>query len=242
MLNPQPLTFAARGQKPRSLSRPEGERRPPCLLRRKACIFGKIGSGGLAAGKLVAAFVLHMPGMTAQPVKRHVMPLQQRGQALPEIHILHGLFVGFDPVFFLPAPEPALGDSMTDILRIRIQGHGAGFAQGLQRPQHRLELHAVVGRQPRSTGEFPAMGRSVQPQNGRPTSRARIAETGSVRINGDISHSAVHTARKDFWGKGLSPGRTGKNAAGKRPGGVRNICRVFQRHARGGRPPNGKPP
>ena len=121
----------------------------------------------------------------------------RHGQTLPEIHILHGLFVGFDPVFFLPAPEPALGNSMTDILRIRIQGHGAGFAQGLQRPQHRLELHAVVGRQPRSTGEFPAMGRSVQPQNGRPTSRARIAETGSVRINGDISHSAVHTARKD---------------------------------------------
>ena len=63
-------------------------------------------TGGLAAGKLVAALVLGMAVVSAHPFQRDAVAVELDLQALPEIAVLDRLLGGGLPAVFPPAREP----------------------------------------------------------------------------------------------------------------------------------------
>src|SRR3989442_5772970 len=45
-------------------------------------------------GERVSSFVFRMPGVAAHPVPLYLMFFRQLAEALPQVHILHRLFIG----------------------------------------------------------------------------------------------------------------------------------------------------
>ena len=71
----------------------------------------------------VTPFILRMPSMPLDPHKFHFMPLQQRQQLLPQVHILCWFFICFHPASFLPTIHPAFCNAIHYIFTIRCQNN-----------------------------------------------------------------------------------------------------------------------
>src|SRR3989442_2087416 len=56
-------------------------------------------------GERVSSFVFRMPGVAAHPVPLYLMFFRQLAEALPQVHILHRLFIGGGPAAGLPFLE-----------------------------------------------------------------------------------------------------------------------------------------
>src|SRR5437016_12420698 len=117
----------------------------------------------------------------------------QAGEAIelaPQVHVLHGLFVGGAPAAALPVVQP-LADAFLYVLRIGVDLDLTGALQQLQRPNDRRELHAIVGRL-RLTAEQLSFF-AVHLQNGTPASRPGIALARAVGV--DACRFDVNAAR-----------------------------------------------
>src|SRR5271165_1400046 len=86
-----------------------------------------------------------MTGMTAYPNPGDVVRSRGGFEPLPQINVLHRLFVGGDPASALPAVDP-LGDAIAQILAIAVEPHPARALQSFQSRNCRRHLHTVVGR------------------------------------------------------------------------------------------------
>ena len=95
--------------------------------------------------QLVAAVVFGIGGMALYPVVVDFMLHGKGKQNLPQIGIQGRLLVGLDPALLLPAPGPALFQSIDDLLGVGIELHVAGLFQCLQTFDHGGQLHPVVG-------------------------------------------------------------------------------------------------
>src|SRR3989442_8537091 len=70
-------------------------------------------------GERVSSFVFRMPGVAAHPVPLYLMFFRQLAEALPQVHILHRLFIGGAPAAAFPVVDPS-GDAFLDVERVRI--------------------------------------------------------------------------------------------------------------------------
>ena len=86
-----------------------------------AGVFRQVAAGGLAAGELVAAFVLGVAVVAAHPFQRDAVAVELDLQALPEIAVLDRFLGGGLPAVFPPAREPFFFHGMAQVLRVRVQ-------------------------------------------------------------------------------------------------------------------------
>ena len=84
-----------------------------CLFQRQNVLFRfvprvlrQVVAGGLAAGKLIAAFVLGMAVVPAHPFQRDAVVVELDLQALPEIAVLDRFLGGGLPAVFPPQTPP----------------------------------------------------------------------------------------------------------------------------------------
>src|SRR5262245_23871693 len=118
-----------------------------------------------------------MAGVALDPVPLDAVRAVQGVELLPEVDVLHRLLVGGAPALALPGADP-LRDALLHVLRVRVDAHAARPPERLERADHRGELHAVVGGGALAAEHFPL--RAVQPDDGAPAARPRIAAAGAV--------------------------------------------------------------
>ena len=84
-------------------------------------------TGGLAAGKLVAALVLGMAVVSAHPFQRDAVAVELDLQALPEIAVLDRFLGGGLPAVFPPSREAIFFQACrsTESFRYSVTAHGS---------------------------------------------------------------------------------------------------------------------
>src|SRR5579871_5846281 len=116
--------------------------------------------------------------MAAHPDELDLMRLERRGEALPEIHVLHRLLAGRAPVPPLPVVDPG-GDAVAHVAAVGVETDTAGPGQRLERHDRRHQLHAVVGGAGFETRELALLPAVAQDRA--PTAGPGIAAAGAVR-------------------------------------------------------------
>ena len=132
-----------------------------CLFQRQNVLFRfvprvlrQVVAGGLAAGKLIAAFVLGMAVVPAHPFQRDAVAVELDLQALPEIAVLDRFLGGGLPAVFPPAREPFFFHGMAQVLRVRVQRDRARLFQLFEPRDGRNDSHTVVRGVRVAAGEF----------------------------------------------------------------------------------------
>ena len=72
------------------------------------------------AREFIAAFIFRMAGVTLHPMERHIMQRAQFIKPLPEIDILHRLFIGGFPAARFPPINP-IGEAFAQILAVGVK-------------------------------------------------------------------------------------------------------------------------
>ena len=168
-----------------------------------AGVVGQILSGRAPPGQFVAALVLRMAGVAAQPLEGDLVGLEQGHEPHPEVHVLDGLLVALDPGMPDPAGKPALLDGVAQVLRVGVEGDLAGLRQEVQSVDGRQDLHAVVGGVGEAAADLLAGLGALQCKDGGPPAGAGIAEAGAVCVDDDVFQAC------SLWKKALA-GRWGR--------------------------------
>ena len=105
-------------------------------------------------------------------------------QPLPQIRVQGHLFPIPPPTIGLPLSCPAFLHSVNQILRIAMNRNATSLSQGLEASNCRENLHPVVRRPPESPRRFPPA--AFVDENNAIAARARITNTGTVRVNRDM--------------------------------------------------------
>ena len=129
--------------------------------------------------------------MALDPVGVHGVVVAQPQQLLPQVRVQRWLFVALHPAPLLPAPGPALLQSVDDVLAVGVQLHLAGLLQQRQGADHRGELHPVVGGAPLPAADLLLMGPVAQDRP--PAPGPRVAAAGPVGINCYSFHKSFLT-------------------------------------------------
>ena len=152
-----------------------------CLFQRQNVLFRfvprvlrQVVAGGLAAGKLIAAFVLGMAVVPAHPFQRDAVAIELDLQALPEIAVLDRFLGGGLPAVFPPAREPFFFHGMAQVLRVRVQRDRARLFQLFEPRDGRHDFHTVVRGVRVAAGEFLFMPFAAQ--DAAPASATGVAE------------------------------------------------------------------
>ena len=180
---------------------------PPGLFLFVAGILRQILPGRAAPGQLVAALVLRMAGVAAQPLEGDLVGLEQGHEPHPEVHVLDGLLVALDPGMPDPAGKPALLDGVAQVLRVGMESDLAGLRQEVQSVDGRQDLHAVVGGVGEAAVDLLAGLGALQGEDGGPPAGAGIAEAGAVCVDDDVfqARSLGNGALAGGWGKSSIP-------------------------------------
>src|SRR5205807_6063099 len=132
----------------------------------------------------VDALVAGDAGVPRHPVPLELMAGGELIEPLPQVLVLHRLAGGGAPAARLPFGEP-LGDAAANVFRIGVQARPHRALERLERPNHRRQLHAVVGREGfRAVELLLALARL---QQCRPAAGPRIAAAGAVGV--DLDHA-----------------------------------------------------
>ena len=131
-------------------------------------------TGGLAAGKLVAALVLGMAVVSAHPFQRDAVAVELDLQALPEIAVLDRFLGGGLPAVFPPSREPLFLHGMAQVLRVSVQRDRARLFQLFEPRDGRHDFHTVVRGVRVAAGEFFFMAFAAK--NAAPASTTGVAE------------------------------------------------------------------
>lgn len=156
-------------------------------------------------GQLVAAVVLDRLGVALDPYEADAVAVVRAQEAHPEV----GVLLPGKPLLH-PREEPPLRHGVDDILRIGVDGDLRTFV--FQRFEGRAdghELHAVVGRQAESAGEFLAVG--PREEHHAVAARAGVPEGRSVGVDGDCGGCCGHVSLR-------CAGRSRASADRRRPG------------------------
>ena len=141
--------------------------------------------GGFVAVPLLES--VNVSGVALHPDELHGVGLFGGEQALPQIDVLHRLFLRVLPAALQPAGHPVLVEGVHEVLRIRVHRHRAGALQSLQAHDAAEQLHAGVGGAGKASGELllvhRARGRRVA-QNGAVAARPGIAPGRAVGVQG----------------------------------------------------------
>src|SRR5436190_2312640 len=135
----------------------------------------------------VSSFVFRMPGVAAHPVPLYLMFGGELVELLPQIDILHVLLVGRAPAPPLPVMDPG-GDALLHVERVRIDAHLAAPLQRLERPDHRQELHAVVGRGRLAAPELLLLALVAKHRTPAAGPRIAAARPIGIDLDGLLSH------------------------------------------------------
>src|SRR5262249_47910942 len=160
----------------------------------------------------VCALVFRMPGMAAHPVPLYLMLGRDPVELLPQVDVLDRLLVGGAPA----AAPPVVGSggaAPLHVERVRIQAHAARALQRLERPDHRHQLHAVVGGVGLAAVDF-LLG-AFGAQDRAPAAGAGVAAAGAVAVD---LHDIV-TRHDGFGASAGTPGRA--SGAARAPRGRR---------------------
>ena len=84
-----------------------------------------------------------MPCVALDPFPGDRVALRRCVQALPEVHILHGLLRGCFPTVALPIRHPAF-DAIKHIFTVRRKGYVAGSGQSFECCNAGHKLHTVI--------------------------------------------------------------------------------------------------
>src|SRR5258707_2020664 len=188
----------------------------------------------------VGPLVLRVPGVPPHPMPFDPVRGRELVQALPQVDVLDRLLVRGPPVTPLPVVHP-FRDAFLHILRIGEHARPARLLQGLQRPDHRRQLHAVVGRVGFTAPEL--FFRLVKAQKNPPTARSGGSPAGAVAVN--LDDLFIHGDSCATFAE-RPPGRGGAPAPCATPGSrcecrepalprARHKCRLLW--ATSGRPP-----
>jgi len=145
-----------------------------------------LGTGDMAGchhGQLIGALIIFMAVMAAHPVPAYRMARRRLFQPLPEIAVLHRLFVSGFPAARFPAPDP-LRDAFLHIRAIGVEIDAAWAFKRFQRGNGRHHFHAVIGAVGLAAGKL--FFRPAIHQYGAPPPRAGIAGAGTVRVNAHV--------------------------------------------------------
>src|SRR5882724_411842 len=131
----------------------------------------------------IGALVLWVPRVSLHPVPADAVPARCALELLPQVDVLDGLLVGGAPAAPLPVGQP-FADTFLDVLRVGVDLYGAGVLERFQRPDHRGQLHAVVGGVLLSSEDL-LLASSVS-EDRAPAPGAGIALAGAVGV--DLNH------------------------------------------------------
>src|SRR5258708_11597037 len=166
----------------------------------------------------VGALVLRVPGVAPHPVPFDLVQGRELVQALPQVKILDRLLVCGSPVALLPVVHP-LRDAFLHVLRVGEHPRPARPLQRLERPDHRGQLHAVVGRVGLAAPELFFL--FVEAQQNPPTARSGVAAASAVAV--DLDHLFTHGGSSAI-SDGKPPATGGARAPCATPGS-RCACR-----------------
>jgi hypothetical protein len=139
---------------------------------------------GRRSRQLVAALVLLVAVVTADPMDAQRVDVHQREQLLPQIPIRDHAAGRPSPPVRLPPARPPFGDAVHDVLRVAEQVDLARLLERLERLDGRRQLHAIVGRSSKSADDLLMVRRMFQ--NRRVSSRTRVPEACTIREDGDL--------------------------------------------------------
>lgn len=95
-------------------------------------------------GEAVAAFVLGVVVVAANPVEGEVVDVSEVVEDAPEVFVLDGLLCGGAPASGLPLVEPFL-EAVEDVLAVGPDLDAGGSFDGAETFDDGAELHAIVG-------------------------------------------------------------------------------------------------
>ena len=119
---------------------------------------------------------------------------ERRVEALPQLGVLHRLFVGGLPAVLLPAVNP-FADAVLHVDGVDVHLDRAGPLQAFQCHDGRHQLHAVVGGQRLAARQF--LARAVVIEDDAPAARTRISRTGAIGMDDNLvrRHAAGMASR-----------------------------------------------
>jgi len=143
-------------------------------------------------GERVDAVVLRVPAVAFDPLPFDAVRLTCLDQFLPELGVLHRLFVRGSPAIPLPIVDPAR-NAVADILAVGMEFDPARTIQRFEAANRREQLHPVVGRERLAAAQFTLL--FAHPQKHGPAPRARVSAAGAVGEQLDFRQLGQGAAR-----------------------------------------------
>ena len=148
---------------------------------------------GLGASQCVNAIVFRVPAVTFHPMPFDSVRCGGLDEVLPKIGILHRLLVRRLPTVALPIVDP-LGDSVANVVAVRVEGDAAGPLQRLEGLDRCKELHLVIGGKRLTAHQFPFL--VTHAQQGRPAAGTGITAASAVGKNLDFGQFLQATSSR----------------------------------------------
>jgi hypothetical protein len=149
-------------------------------------LFADLGNFG--AGKLVAAFVFAMARVALDPMPVDAVRLAKLIEPPPEVGVPHRLAVPGSPTVPLPGRYPAC-NAVTQIFRVRVKVHDAGFFERAQCSDRGGQFHPIVGGGRFAASEFFSAPAVLKDRA--PAARARVSVTTAIGVDSDGLHRPV---------------------------------------------------
>src|SRR5688572_1655959 len=150
----------------------------------------------------VGPLVCGVAGVAFHPMPFYLVARHRPVELAPEVHVLHRLPVRGEPAAALPASDP-LRDALHHVQRIGVEAHPARALERIEGPDHRRELHPVVGGLRFPAPEF--LLYAFRAEQRAPAAGAGIAAAGAVAV--DLDHLIGHAGS---WRGRCSSGASGR--------------------------------
>lgn len=136
--------------------------------------------------EFVAAFVEGVAGVAFDPFPIDLVDCDGGVEALPEVFVEDGFFVGFFPAAFFPAVEPVLGEGVDEVFGVGVDGDVTGFGEEFEGADGGHEFHAIVGGM--IVGSVDLLAEFVEKENGSEASGPGVSAGAAIGINVDGFH------------------------------------------------------